>query len=545
MTQTEPARRPGQRLPTGVAPLLALLLAALAVRVVAAVRHPNIIWADEVFQTVEPAYHLVYGDWLRSWEWVVGMRSWLVPGLLEVPLGLGRLADPGGHLGTLPVTAFMLLLSLIPVAVGFRWGERLQGPGGGLFVGGVAAVWADLLYMAPHPLTDVMASHTLLLALYAAFPLSAAPSPRRLVAAGALLALSVYLRMQLGPAAAVAVAFAGDASWRRWRAQILGGGAVLAVLGVFDWVTLGTPFQSIWLNFWLNIIGGVSSGYGEAPPLFFLLGPYLVWGLPCILIFTQFVFAFRKYPAIAWVVLTIFATQSCIPHKEWRFIFPALGPLILVCALSALDYRPQAERLVGRLGLTAGTTPVIALALAALVSFAAGSTPLYSSLWVGKQGVVEAFDLIRNDPRACGVGLADIDERAERYLKYSWVLGGGSAALPPGLPQYAAYQSNLPQAWRAYNWMVKLDSRPPPDGFHKVLCIVGDIDAATGRRAQTCAYRRDGGCDPSAAGVPAVNWPDYFTDARGQLIPARLTPGFLGLRPHPFGDLLIARSRAR
>jgi hypothetical protein len=225
--------------------VLVVIIVALALRIAATVLLPNIIWADEVFQTVEPAHGLVFGTWMQTWEWVVGIRSWLIPALLAPALWIGDLLDPGRHFGTAPVTALILALSLVPVAVGYRWGLQAGGRRGGLVVGGICAVWVDLVYLAPYPLTDTFASHMLLLALYAAFAGPAPGSRSRLVVAGALMSLSVYLRMQLGPAVAVAAVFAGGADAKRWQALLIGGTPALALLGCLDWVTLGTPLQSI------------------------------------------------------------------------------------------------------------------------------------------------------------------------------------------------------------------------------------------------------------------------------------------------------------
>ena len=107
--------------------MIGIVIVALLIRALATVTHPNLIWPDEIYQTVEPARHLVFGPWIRSWEWVVGMRSWLVPGLLAAPLWLGRLVDPTGPTGVTFVTALMVILSLTPVIIGYLWGERLQG----------------------------------------------------------------------------------------------------------------------------------------------------------------------------------------------------------------------------------------------------------------------------------------------------------------------------------------------------------------------------------------------------------------------------------
>lgn len=63
----------------GGAVLASVLILAAGLRLLVAFSQPNIVWPDEVFQVVEPAHRLVYGNGIVAWEQVVGMRSWLFP----------------------------------------------------------------------------------------------------------------------------------------------------------------------------------------------------------------------------------------------------------------------------------------------------------------------------------------------------------------------------------------------------------------------------------------------------------------------------------
>jgi hypothetical protein len=69
-------------------PLFALLLLALAIRVAAAV-WPNVIYPDEVFQYLEPAWRMLGHDGVLTWEWREGIRGWFLPTLLAGPVALG------------------------------------------------------------------------------------------------------------------------------------------------------------------------------------------------------------------------------------------------------------------------------------------------------------------------------------------------------------------------------------------------------------------------------------------------------------------------
>lgn len=65
---------------------------------------------------------------------------------------------------------FMDILSLLPVACGFLWGLRAFGLVGALVVGFVNASWPELLYFAPHTLTEFAAGNIFVSALYLAYP---------------------------------------------------------------------------------------------------------------------------------------------------------------------------------------------------------------------------------------------------------------------------------------------------------------------------------------------------------------------------------------
>ena len=207
--------------------LICVIIVAAALRTGVAYGAHNLIWADEIYQVVEPAHRLVYGNGLVAWEWVVGMRSWLFPGAIAIMLWIGRLFGPNPALEIIPVYAFMIAASLMPVAAAYRWGERLDGVRGGLVVGGFVALWVDLIYFAAHPLPDVIASGVLMAGLYAALPLTTRPGRRRLAFAGALFGLTFALRMQLAPALLVATIFACGSAPRAWMTVTLGGGVVV------------------------------------------------------------------------------------------------------------------------------------------------------------------------------------------------------------------------------------------------------------------------------------------------------------------------------
>lgn len=68
-----------------------ILVLALVVRIVVALSFQNIIAPDEVFQYLEQAHRLVFGQGIVPWEFQIGLRSWLIPIILAAPMALAHL----------------------------------------------------------------------------------------------------------------------------------------------------------------------------------------------------------------------------------------------------------------------------------------------------------------------------------------------------------------------------------------------------------------------------------------------------------------------
>ena len=74
-------------------PFVAVLLVAAGARVVATAATGGFVVADEIFQYLEPAFRHVHGYGEVPWEYVLGARSWLLPGVYAI---LMRLLDLAG-----------------------------------------------------------------------------------------------------------------------------------------------------------------------------------------------------------------------------------------------------------------------------------------------------------------------------------------------------------------------------------------------------------------------------------------------------------------
>ncbi len=492
------------------------LFLAASLRFFVARTQPNIIWPDEIFQVLEPAHRLVYGGGPVAWEFIVGLRSWLFPGVIAAMVWLGRFLGPDPALQILPVQLFMIGASLVPVAVAWRWGERVDGLRGGAIVGGLAAVWVDLVFIAAHPLTDVIASDVLMAGLYAALPLTTIPGLRRSPWPAALFGLALALRIQLGPALLVAALYACGRRPRAWLAVAGGGAIVLAASGCLDWATLGTPFQSIWLDVWLNLFKGLSDFAGTQPLAYYIGASVQLWGLPAsLLLVYQFIIGRRRFAALFWTVVTLFVTLTILTHKEPRYFFPAIAPIITLCGLVTIDAVRTVGDFLRRHGVPASAAVGGALALWSSVSLLVAQGGRYAPNWTNKRELVDAFALAARQPGLCGVGLLDI----------SWVYSPGSAALPPGVPFYVGRIADVPHDAPGFNVAIADRTAALPGAlYHRAACFEGSEDPRRRPFAADCVWVRSGPCAPGVALLPSPNWPPYFLDSQDRLRRDRVAP---------------------
>ena len=190
---------------------------ALALRLLPVFVFPSIHYPDEIFQAVEQAHRLVYGTGLVPWEFVYGTRSWLLPSTIAWLMEFARIFGDGPDFYMPVIGIAFAALSASSALCAFLWGRRFYGLPGGIVAGAFAALWIDLVYFAPHPLSEVAAAHVLVIGAYLALPGFVVTDRERLVAAGFLLGLATLFRIQLAPAAALIVLWpqGGMSSLRR------------------------------------------------------------------------------------------------------------------------------------------------------------------------------------------------------------------------------------------------------------------------------------------------------------------------------------------
>ncbi|WP_229178910.1 hypothetical protein [Bradyrhizobium ivorense] len=105
-------------------PLIALVVLALAIRIPAAF-WPNVVYPDETFQYLEPAWRMLGHDSIVTWEWREGIRGWFLPTLLAGPVAFDWIA-PGGEAAFVVPRLVAVCASLSIVISAWCFGARVS-----------------------------------------------------------------------------------------------------------------------------------------------------------------------------------------------------------------------------------------------------------------------------------------------------------------------------------------------------------------------------------------------------------------------------------
>jgi hypothetical protein len=466
--------------------LTVLVALAILLRLQPILVAPSAVWPDEIFQTSEPAHRLVFGSGLVAWEFQLGVRSWILPGTIAGLMELSRIIGDGPDY-YLPVIAIgFAALAAAPVVCCFLWCRPLFGVAGALLAGLAVAVAAEPVYFGARTLSETVAAHLLVLALWVLEPGYLVISRRRLFAGGALLALVFATRVQLAPALAVAMLWTNwRTNWRtdcgRLAATLAGATAILAAAGILDTLTLGYPFASVWRYIFFNVFYGASSTFGVEPWWYYLVGELGVWGGAGATMLLLVAIGAWRLPLLLVVAIVILAVHSGIAHKEYRFIYPAVVPLTVLAGVGLAQMATWGrEWLVGR------SMPGIAAA-AVSAAFAVAWWGLASSqIWNGAtltayrqrmHDKLVAASAVAHGRAPCGIGLYGLHGD-------DWGVYGGYTHFHRAAPMYwPEDETALTATADTFDTLLYTDPVPPALGFTTRQCI-----------GEVCIAQRAGGC---------------------------------------------------
>jgi hypothetical protein len=464
---------------------VAMLAAAYAVRMLIACAMPNIVWPDEIYQSLEQAHRLAFGNGIIPWEFREGTRSWMLPGGLAAVMKAASWVSSTSFAYLTACAGVLSAISLAPVWGALRLGLREHGLRGAVIAGSVTTVWFELVYFAPKALSEVVAGNLLALGVVLGITLGAVPSRRRVVAMTVTLALAAMLRIQLAPAAFVPfVIFVRPlARDLRWVAITAGATVVLAA-GAIDWITWSYPFQSYVENVRVNVFEGKSAKYGVAGWTAYFEVYGRIWGLWTIPVLGLAMLGARRAPVLALCALLVVLVHLPIAHKEYRFAYPAMVLVVVLAGLgSAACIDWIAERAAPRVATLAAIGALVLWVTASLRlanQFHGSKTQLAAGgmeqlHWIRHRGGLVGMQQLGEAPDLCGVGI----------VSFTWTAVGGYAWLHRDVPIYPFRDEQQVLAGQVLvNGLIAPASSLEAIGpFHRVACW-----------DDACIYRRQGTC---------------------------------------------------
>ncbi len=475
---------------------LAITLAvAFVVRMLIAYLMPNLVWPDEIFQTLEQAHRAVFGTGIVPWEYRDGIRSWMLPGLLAAVIKLTSWVTASVTAYVMACAALMSLISLAPVWAVFKEAYTQFGLRAAIVAGAFLALWFELIFFAPKAMTEVVAGNCLAFGVVAgvACARSAVRNDGTLrrgqVAVFAVMVtLAAMLRIQLAPAALVvfAVIYLKLPRPAKWVSVVVAAGIVVAA-GMLDAITWSYPFQSYIENVRVNVLHGKSAYYGTSTWDAYFAVYVRIWGVWGIPILALAVLGARRAPLLAVTALLVLAAHIPIAHKEYRFAYPAMVLVIMLAALGAAavqhwveTHKPARLASLSAVGLIALW---FAISAVGANGFHASKTQLAlfygdeQDHWVRRRGGLLAMRKLGETPEICGVALAGI----------GWGDTGGYSYLHRDIPLFALRdQYELGAKAAHFNALLMKPDKPPEIGpFIRDECW-----------EDLCIYLRAGDCTP-------------------------------------------------
>ncbi len=466
--------------------LAVFALAAFLARFGLAYRLQSIARADEVFQSLEPAHRIWSGWGVVTWEWRDGIRSYLFPWFLAALMALSSHLGLQGT-GYLPlISATLSLLSLGVVVIGMVLGWRHSGLVGAVLCGVLCGFWPEIVYYSPKTLYEVQAGNLLVIAagLASLVPEMTEPAdgPRRAAlcfATGMLLGGVFCLRFQLAPALPLIGIWAARRDLRRgWLPLVVGCAIPLLALGVSDWLTWGSPFQSVWKNLVVNLLDKRATLYGVSSPQWYIGKFIVIWGAALLPVAVFFCAGARYAPLMALTAIVTVLAHSAIGHKEISFIYAAIPAVMIVAGIGTARLVLAIPRL-----LRPRLAPRSVLAAAAGLWLAVEGLTGISAMRLQWQGVDDTllplWIAARKQPDLCGLGL---------YVRDApwWWYSGGYTYLNRPVPMYLMHTPEaLAEARPGYNYLVL--ERPLAETMYGDEIVTCTRDYCLTRRKQSCA----------------------------------------------------------
>jgi phosphatidylinositol glycan class B len=335
-----------------------LLIAGMSVYGLAAFMSEGFFHPDEHYQILEFADYKLGAIPAADlpWEFAAKMRPALQPALA---LGFIKIGHALGVVNPFTIAFGLRLLSgVLAILVYARFCQRIATGPRAAEQGKLLFFLAVVLWFVPVLAVRFSSENWSALAFLmgvSLLPLESAATDAgllRLAGAGLLFGLAFDFRFQLVLAEAPIAVWVVLGSKRRWR-DVTGAGlgaCAGVVLGVLiDRWFYGTPVLTFWRYVEINVLQGKAAEFGVMPWWYYLTATLVsgVAPISVILLVLAGVGTWRqRRHALTWAVAAFVLGHSALGHKELRFLFPLILPVLwlVVCGWEYWQSRRLAPR---------------------------------------------------------------------------------------------------------------------------------------------------------------------------------------------------------
>ena len=331
------------RLPTAKPATWIFAFGVLVVHLVAALPLHGLLHADEFYQYLEQPFRVLHGYGFEVWEFDRGTRNWLLPGCI---LGILRacealrVTDPLQQFLAVRLAEKLLFLAGLWSLV--RACDLLAGRRAAWLCAASVGLLPLLVLVTSHPLSEPFSMSLVMMATLPAARFTRQPLLRHLAISGVLLGLAAVLRLQTVVLIPGFAAFALAQPGPRLRVLALLGGASLALAlgGLLDLWTYGEFAHSAIANLTAHFENGAAlqTQMGTQPATYYATEALRHLGPLALLLLAASLWTFWRRGAdlFALPALVLLGMHAAVPHKELRFLLPAL-PLLLAALCLLVD----------------------------------------------------------------------------------------------------------------------------------------------------------------------------------------------------------------
>ncbi|WCL48209.1 hypothetical protein [Leptospira sp. GIMC2001] len=303
-------------------------------------------WPDEIFQTMELAYHIVTGRGNIAWEFKDRARSVLYPQMLSIWIRFIYLFSKNPIVlfnSTRAMLAAIYFCATLSIAYYYLQHSKSESK---IFKNVKLIVFSFIYILFPlnyyfgfRTLTESITTSIILFSIFL-IQIRVEKFNQNILIPGFLLGLTYGLRFQM---AIFFLVYSVLLIYKLWtlglnkaiKQLILGLIFGFSIYLISDFVYYGMPFISSINYFKVNILEGVGAQWGTSPFYFYFeqfnryLSALLLFLIPGIY------FNFKKFYPIIVGTAAFILVHSMVAHKELRFIFFSF-PIILFFIISGI-----------------------------------------------------------------------------------------------------------------------------------------------------------------------------------------------------------------